>query len=288
MKYAIINKYEGQFEITLMCRVLEVSRSVYYKWKNKKLGKSHQYKEKIKELIKNTYEAFKARYGSRRIAEELNSLGWKCSTNFIAKIMQENDIKALNGKGFKYSRKSLSMNNVSDNILWRDFTATNPNKKWTTDITYIWVRNKWMYLATVMDLYSRKIVGWALDTSMTENLVIEALSIAFGRRGYSEGLILHSDRGVQYRAQKYIDFAQSKGCQLSMSRRGNCWDNAPMESFFSRLKVELIYPNNYQSVEELKAGVFEYIEIFYNRKRKHSAIGYISPAEYEKQTAIAA
>ena len=202
--------------------------------------------------------------------------------------MQENDIKALNGKGFKYSRKSLSMNNVSDNILWRDFTATNPNKKWTTDITYIWVRNKWMYLATVMDLYSRKIVGWALDTSMTENLVIEALSIAFGRREYSEGLILHSDRGVQYRAQKYIDFAQSKGCQLSMSRRGNCWDNAPMESFFSRLKVELIYPNNYQSVEELKAGVVEYIEIFYNRKRKHSAIGYLSPAEYEKQTAIAA
>ena len=283
-----MHQFTGQYEISLMCRVLGVSRSGYYKWINRKPGKRHQYKEKIEELIKNTYEAFKARYGSRRIAEELNSLGWKCSTNFIAKIMQENDIKALNGKGFKYSRKSQSMNNVSDNILWRDFTADNPNKKWTTDITYIWVRNKWMYLATVMDLYSRKIVGWALDTSMTENLVIEALSIAFGRRGFSEGLILHSDRGVQYRAQKYIDFAQSKGCLLSMSRRGNCWDNAPMESFFSRLKVELIYPNNYQSVEELKAGVFEYIEIFYNRKRKYSAIGYISPAEYEKQTAIAA
>ena len=239
-------------------------------------------------MIKDTYEEFEAKYGSRRVTRELNGKGIRCSTNLVAKIMQGKGIKALNGKGFKYGHQSLSMVNVAENLLWRDFTAKKPNEKWTTDITYIWVKNKWMYLAVVMDLYSRKIVGWAVDTTMTEELVTEAVSIALGRRGYHKNLIVHSDRGVQYRAQKYIDFLQSKGCRLSMSRKGNCWDNAPMESFFSRLKVELIYPKNYQSIEELKAGLFEYIEIFYNRKRRHSSIGYVSPHEFEERMTIVA
>ena len=204
--------------------------------------------------------------------------------------MKDKGIKAHNGRGFKYPRHSLAMNNVSDNLLWRDFTATGPNQKWTSDITYIWVNNRWMYLATVMDLYSRKIIGWALGDDMTEKLVIEALSIAFARRKIKKdnGPILHSDRGVQYRSQKYIDFAQSWGCSLSMSRKRNCWDNAPMESFFSRLKVELIYPSNYQNSEQSRAGIFEYIEVFYNRKRKHSSIGYQSPAEFEEAMALSA
>lgn len=247
-------------------------------------------KQQLTELVLQTYEEFKARYGSRRITEELNDLGYQCSENFIAKIMQENSIKAHNGKGFKYSNHSLSMNNVSENILWRDFKADEPNQKWTSDITYIWVRNKWMYLATVMDLHSRKIVGWALGRHMTDTLVIEALSVALARRNITEKqqLILHSDRGVQYRSQKYIDFAHSWGCRLSMSRKGNCWDNAPMESFFSRLKVELVYPGNFQSFTEARSAIFEYIEIFYNRKRKHSSIGYKSPVEFEKQMLLSA
>jgi putative transposase len=288
VKYALILHYAGEFSISLMCRVLSVSRSGYYSWKKRKPSNRQQRREQFELLIKDTYEDFLARYGSRRITEELIAAGFPCSPNFVAKLMQENNIKAYNGKGFNYRHQSLTMVNVADNLLWREFSAQGPNEKWTTDITYIWVRDRWMYLAVVMDLFSRRIVGWAVDTSMTEDLVTEALSIAFGRRGIHDGLILHSDRGVQYRSQKYIDFASSHGCRMSMSRKGNCWDNAPMESFFSRLKVELIYPMNYQSIEEAKAGLFEYIEVFYNRKRRHSSIGYVSPYDFEKKMALVA
>ncbi|KZY31238.1 transposase [Oleiphilus sp. HI0081] len=229
-----------------------------------------------------------AGYGSRRIAKELNDLGYPCSENYIANIMKSQGIRARNGKGFKYSRHSLTMVNVSENILWRDFNAKHPNEKWTTDITYIWVKDKWLYLATVMDLYSRCIVGWALDETMTEALVTKALSVALARRKPKPGLILHSDRGVQYRAQGYVDFVANSQLKQSMSRKGNCWDNAPMESFFSRLKVELIYAKNYQSMDEARTGIFTYIEVFYNRKRRHSAIGNISPVEFENRTALVA
>jgi putative transposase len=275
--------FKGRYSTIMMCRALGVTRSGYYRWRNTPETTYDQKKRVIRKKILDTYEEYKARYGSRRITEELKALGYSCSVNYVAKIMCEHDIKALNGKGFKYPRRSLSMNNVSDNILWRDFTAKRINEKWTSDITYIWVKDRWMYLAVVMDLCSRKIVGWALDSSMTYELVMKALSVAIGRRGDMNNTILHSDRGVQYRSQKYIDYAHRHGFELSMSRRGNCWDNAPMESFFSRLKVEMIYPNNYQSINDLKAGVFEYIEIFYNRKRRHSLLNYKSPVEYEEQ-----
>ena len=154
--------------------------------------------------------------------------------------------------------------------------------------TYIWIEKQWMYLATVMDLYSRAIVGWALDSQMTDQLVISAVKMAFDRRGCHPGLIIHTDRGVQYRSQKYIDFICRHGAKPSMSRKGNCWDNAPMESSFSRLKVELIYAEKFETVGQMKSAVFEYIEVFYNRLRRHSALGYQSPAEYEKNAAKAA
>ena len=157
-----------------------------------------------------------------------------------------------------------------------------PNQKWVTDITYIWVKDKWLYLATVMDLFSRSIIGWSLDLTMTEQLNTDALNMAFNRRNIAPGLLIHSDRGVQYRAIKYQDLIRSKGGVVSMSRRGNCWDNAVMESFYSRLKVELIYAEQYRSIDEARSGIFEYIEVFYNRLRRHSALGYVSPAEYER------
>jgi len=239
------------------------------------------------ERVKETYVEFEARYGAPRIALELNELGHHCSENYIAKIMSEQGIRARNGKGFKYSRHSLTMNNVSDNLLWRDFAASKPNQKWTSDITYIWVEQRWFYLATVMDLFSRRIVGWSLGSDMTESLIAEAFTMAIESRKAEPELIVHSDRGVQYRSQKYIDRLRRHGCRISMSRKGNCWDNAPMESFFSRLKVELIYAKDYQSLEKARSGIFSYIEIFYNRKRRHSANGGISPVAYEEMTALA-
>ena len=282
MKYALIQEHLGQYTITLMCRTLGVSRQGFDRWKKRTPSAREQRREMLTEKVIDLYSTYKARYGAPRIMEELNALDIPCSKNLIADIMRKIGLKAHNGKAFKYSQHSLTMHNVSDNLLYREFGAEGPNRKWTTDITYIWVKDRWLYLATVMDLYSRGIVGWSLDTKMEEKLVRDALTMAFQRRDIEPGLIVHSDRGVQYRSQGYIDFMRRNGCKISMSRKGNCWDNAPMESFFSRLKVELIYPEQYRSIDEARSGIFEYIEVFYNRIRRHSSIGYVSPAEYER------
>ena len=288
MKYAIMKDHIGRFPKALMSRVMGVSRSGFNKWLTRPTSARSQRRSDYAERVKETFEEFEAVYGAPRITEELNGLGFACSENYIAKIMAEQGIRARNGKGFKYSRPGSTMNNVSDNLLWRDFHADKPNEKWTSDITYIWVENKWWYLATVMDLFSRRIVGWSLDETMTEALIEEALVMAFGGREVEPGLMVHSDRGVQYRSQRYIDCLEKKKCRISMSRKGNCWDNAPMESFYSRLKVELIYAKNYQSIEEAKSGIFSYIEVFYNRKRRHSANDGLSPVAFEEKAARAA
>ena len=285
MKYALISEFCQQYTVRLMCRVMEVSASGYYRWKRRPVSLREQRRAETEAAIMETYESFKARYGAPRIAQELTASGTPCSVNYVAGIMRAKDISARNGKAFKYSRSSEAMTNVADNLLWRQFAAEQPNQKWTTDITYIWVKDRWLYLATVMDLHSRYIVGWSLDMSMTETLITNALSMAYGRRDVSPGLIVHSDRGVQYRSTGYQDYLRSKGCAPSMSRKGNCWDNAPMESFFSRLKVELIYAECFDSIAAAKSAIFEYIEVFYNRKRRHSALGYLSPVEYERRCA---
>ncbi|AFV00782.1 IS3 family transposase [Simiduia agarivorans] len=209
-------------------------------------------------------------YGAPRIAQELNDLGHRCSVNFVAKIMQEQGILARNGKAilarngkaFNYGGHALTMHNVADNLLWRDFSTDRPNQKWVTDITYVWVKNQWLYLATVMDLYSRRIIGWSLDTGMTEQLITRAMQMAIDARGVAPGLIVHSDRGTQYRSNSYVGFLEKHKITRSMSRKGNCWDNAVMESFYARLKVELIYAKNYQSIGEARSGIFGYIEVF--------------------------
>ncbi len=282
MKYALIEEYLGQYSIALMCRVLGVARSGFYKWRNTTVSGRTEQQQVVVEAVLDTYATYKARYGAPRIVKELKAAGIPCCLNNAAAILSDHGLKARNGKAFKYSTSSEAMTNVAENILWRDFKAGEANTKWTTDITYIWVKDRWLYLATVMDLFSRKIVGWALDITMTEELITTALNMAFELREVKAGLIIHSDRGVQYRAHKYQDLIRRHGCKVSMSRKGNCWDNAPMESFFSRFKVELIYAEQYESIEEAKSGIFEYIEIFYNRIRRHSAIGYVSPAEFER------
>ena len=288
MKYAIMKDYLGVYSKSLMSRAMNVSRSGFNKWLDRPESDRAKRKADYAGRVKDTYEEFEAAYGAPRITKELNELGYPCSVNYIAKIMAEQGIRARNGKGFKYSRHSLTMNNVSENLLWRNFHADKPNEKWTSDITYIWVEDKWLYLATVMDLYSRLIVGWSFGETMTEALIEEALTMALDRREVKPGLIVHSDRGVQYRSQRYVDFLHQNGCRISMSRKGNCWDNAPMESFFSRLKVELIYAKNYQSIDEARSGIFSYIEVFYNRKRRHSANDGVSPAAFEEKAALAA
>jgi putative transposase len=264
-----------------------VSRSGYYRWRNRPDSRQAKRRQDLERQVIESFQAFKARYGAPRLAQELKALGTKCCCNTVAKILSSRSMKARNGKAFTYRPHSLSMTNVADNEQRRKFQVDQINQKWTSDITYIWYQDHWLYLATVMDLCSRKIVGWTLENSMTVELVKGALEMALSRRQAKAGLVLHSDRGVQYRSHEYQDFAKSYGIKISMSRKGNCWDNAPMESFYSRLKVELIYNQQYRSKNELKASIFEYIEIFYSRQRRHSSLGYVSPVNYEQKLAAA-
>ena len=283
MKYALIAEYRGEYPVTLMCRVLSVSRSGFYAWLKRPLSAQARRREEMKQVLEYLYRRFKCRYGAPRLAQELREDGVPCSTNYAAKLLRSLQLRALNGKGFHYARPTESTTQVKENVLGRDFTSSAPDRKWVSDITYIRVGRRWAYLAVVLDLYSRKIVGWSLDTHMRETLIVDALKMAVAQRDIQPGLLLHSDRGVQYRGNEYQQLISDCKMVPSMSRKGNCWDNAVMESFFSRLKVELIYPENYRTVETLRSGLFEYIEIFYNRQRRHSALGYVSPAHFESK-----
>ena len=266
-----------------MCEMLEIPRSSYYRWHKRPASGKKQRRALVGLAVESTYREFKQRYGAPRVTEELNAQGIQCSVNHVAELLRERGLRARNGKGFKYWPSVESKTNVGDNKLDRHFVAEKPNQKWVSDITYIKAGRKWMYLAAVMDLFSRKIVGWSLDTHMREDLIIDAFEMAAANRDIKEETLIHSDRGVQYRGNRYQELLQIYNVHCSMSRKGNCWDNAVMESFFSRLKVELIYAENYKAPAEARAGIFEYIELFYNRVRRHSSINYLSPNEYEQQ-----
>jgi putative transposase len=267
----------------MMCRVLSVSRAGFYVWRTRPVSERDQRRARVGTAVEEAYTAFKRRYGAPRLTVELNAQGIGCCLNHVADLLRERGLRARNGKGFRYSPRTEAMTNVHANLLQRDFQAPAPNRKWVSDITYIKVGRTWLYLAAVMDLFSRKIIGWALDRHMREGLIREALDMAVSHRERKHDTVIHSDRGVQYRGNEYQDALKQHGLHGSMSRKGNCWDNAVMESFFSRLKVELIYAENYRTVEEARAGIFEYIELFYNRTRRHSANGYVSPRDHERQ-----
>jgi len=265
-----------------MCVWLNVSRSGYYKSRRREVSSRERQRELVRSAVVDVYYQFKKRYGAPRITEELNELDIPCSLNHVAQLLKNEGLRARNGKNFKYMPTAYATSNVADNILARNFTASKPDEKWVSDITYIDVDGEWMHLAVILDLFSRQIVGWAVDETMTTELILEAFNMAVARRKVTPGLILHSDRGVQYRSGEYQQALKEQAITPSMSRKGNCWDNAVMESFFSRLKVELIYAEDYKSRSAVYSGLFEYIEVFYNRIRRHSTLGYQSPAQFEE------
>lgn len=264
-----------------MCTWLEVSRSGFYKSLKRDVSPRELKRELVRCAVVDVYHQLKKRYGAPRITVELNEAGIPCSLNHVAQLLQYEGLRARNGKNFKYQPTAYATSNVADNILARDFTADKPDEKWVSDITYIDVDGEWMHLAVILDLFSRQIVGWAVDETMTTELVLEAFNMAVARRKVTPGLILHSDRGVQYRSGEYRQALLDEEITPSMSRKGNCWDNAVMESFFGRMKVELIYAENYKTKSAVYSGLFEYIEVFYNRIRRHSSLGYKSPAQFE-------
>jgi transposase InsO family protein len=235
--------------------------------------------------IRSVFDEHKQRYGVPRITDELKDRGFHCSENRVSRRMQELGLKGIQAKKFKRTTDSNHDKPVAPDLIEQDFTAAAPNQKWVSDLTYVWTDEGWLYLAVIMDLYSRAIIGWSMDKRMTQQLMSDALTMALFRRGFPKGVIIHSDRGSQYCSKAYQGLIKVMGLRCSMGRRATCYDNAAMESFFHSLKVEMIHRERYATRHVAKGAIFEYIEVYYNRKRKHSAIGHQIPMLFEQKSA---
>jgi transposase InsO family protein len=268
-----------------MCKVLEVSAGGYYGWRTRPESARSRSNRELDSQIRIVYCEHKQRYGAPRIADELKDRGLHCSENRVARRMQKLGLQGIQAKKFKRTTDSNHDKPVAPDLVQQDFTAAAANQKWVSDVTYVWTDEGWLYLAVVMDLYSRAIVGWSMDKRMTQQLVCDALTMALFRRGFPKGVIIHSDRGSQYCSKAYQRLIKVMGLRCSMGRRANCYDNAAMESFFHSLKVELIHRERYATRQAAKAATFEYLEVYYNRKRKHSAIGHQIPMLFEQESA---
>lgn len=279
----MIKDHSFRYSVVLMCRVLSVSTSGYYAWLNRKPSTRSQQNAALTEQIEEAFEAEKGRAGAVRLTKRLHSEGIFVGKNRVARLMRHNGLRARAAKKYKATTNSNHSLPVAPNVLEQDFEASKPNEKWVSDITYIRTDEGWLYLATVMDLYSRMIVGWALDRRMTSQLVIDALMMALWRRKLPRGVIVHSDRGSQYCSQAYQQVLEKYGLVCSMSKRGDCYDNAAMESWNHSFKVEAIHGERFTLRSEAKKHVFDYIEVYYNRQRLHSKLRYQSPAAFEAE-----
>ena len=264
-----------------MCKVLHVSRSSYYAWVNKTPSERAKENERLSIKIKEIFVNNRLVYGTRRLKKALEAQGFNVSRRRIGRLMRQCELQCKTSKKFKNTSNSNHKSPVADNLLNREFCVNVANKSYAGDITYIRTKEGWLYLAVVIDLFSRKIVGWAMSNKIDQVLVNQALLMAIKTRKPEIGLIWHTDRGSQYASDSHKLILQKYGIKQSMSRKGNCWDNAVSESFFHTLKTELIYTAKYTTREEAKCSIFEYIEVFYNKKRLHSANNYLSPADYE-------
>jgi putative transposase len=265
-----------------MCAALEVSESGYYAWQTRTPSRAERRREATVAAIAEIHAEVKGRYGSPRMTAELKARGYPCSENTVAALMKAHGIRAKMPRRFVRTTDSSHTLPVAPNVLDRRFDPGGPNAAWGADITYIPTADGWLYLAVVEDLFSRMIVGWSMDATMTSRLVVDALDMAVGRRLPGAGLVAHSDRGSQYASAHYQGLLGRHGITCSMSRVAQCWDNAPVESFFGSLKRELVHSEQYTTREQAQASIFEYIEAFYNRVRRHSSLGYVSPAEFER------
>lgn len=286
MKYEVIQRYRNRYSIRMMCRVLGVSRSGYYDWRSRPESERTRRHRALTEKIRYFHQASRNTYGSPRIRTDLVESGERVGENTVALLMQRASIVPKTVRQFRVttdSRKTVP----APNLLRQQFTATRSNERWVSDITFIPTRSGWLYLAVIIDLYSRAVIGWAMDKRMKSTLVTEALKMALMRRKVRSSLLLHSDQGAQYASSDYRAMLLENGIECSMSRKGNCWDNAVAESFFHTLKTELVDCEDYRTREEAKASIFEYIEVFYNRQRRHSHIGNKAPLVFEAATSAA-
>ena len=282
MRYRFIDTHKKVWPVNLMCGVLDVSRSGFYHWRTRRPSQQERLNRELDNRIRELFARHKQRYGAPRITDDLHDEGIACSENRVARRMRVLGLRAIQAKKFKVTTDSNHSKPVAPDLIEQDFTAEAPNEKWVSDITYVWTDEGWLYLAVVMDLYSRVIVGWSMNRRMTQQLVCDALTMALFRRHFPKGTIIHSDRGSQYCSKRYQRLISNNGLRCSMGRRANCYDNAAMESFFHTLKVELVHRERYTTRRTAKSKIFEYIETYYNRQRKHSAIGYKIPMQFEQ------
>jgi putative transposase len=285
LKYAFILQHRGRYAIRRMCRAFGISHSGYYDWLSRPPSRRSIENKRLLGLIKASHEASGRIYGSPRIWLDLLDVGERISLNRVARIMQANKIRAQRGykrPGYRYHKPAVA----APNRLQQQFTIDYPDAAWVTDITYVRTYEGWLYLAVVMDLYSRKIIGWSMKPTLAKEIVLDAILMAVWRRNPKQEVIIHSDQGSQYSSDEWNRFCASHGLVPSMSRRGNCYDNAAAESFFSSLKKEKIRRYIFKTREEARAEIFDYIEVFYNRARRHAHVGNISPEAYEEQMAL--
>ena len=282
MTFRFIDEHKGRWPVRSLCQALEVSPAGYYAWRKRPAGPQEQRRGALVAAIRAIHAEAKARYGSPRIHAELAARGQACCVNTVAKLMRQNGIAAKTARRFRRTTDSNHGLPVADNLLDRQFNPSGANEAWVADITYVPTREGWLYLAAVEDLYSRRVVGWSMADHLGSRLAVDALELAVQRRLPGAGLLAHSDRGSQYASDHYRRLLARHGITCSMSRRADCWDNAPMESFFASLKKELVHGADFATRAEARGAVVEYIEVFYNTQRRHSSLGYVSPAEYEQ------
>lgn len=281
VKYQFISEHRRIFAIATMCRVLKVSRSGYYEWIQRPLSDRAIEDRRLLTLIRASYTASDGVYGSPRVFLDLREAGERCGKHRVARIMRSHKIKAI--RGYKAPRPIAGRPSIiAPNKLQRVFTAERADQAWVTDITYIRTWQGWLYLAVVVDLYSRRVIGWSMKPTLARELVLDALMMALWRRKPSARVLVHSDQGSQYGSDDFLRFLRANNLEPSMSRRGNCWDNAVAESFFSSLKKERVKKRIYKTRDLARADVFDYIESFYNRTRRHSHLGGVSPEAFER------
>jgi len=281
VKYAWIDAHRQTYELAEMCALLAISISGYRAWKRGgKPDRKRLTDAQMLALIRAIHAELKGAYGSPRMVKELRGRGIAASKARVERLMREHGIRARHKRRFKATTDSKHTLPVADNLLDRNFDPAAPDQVWTSDITYIWTDEGWLYLAVVLDLFNREVIGWSIKPRMTADIVTDALTMAWFRRQPAAGVMHHSDRGSQYASRVFQDKLTAYGMICSMSRKGNCWDNAPTESFFNSLKNERVHGTRYATRDEAKADLFDYIEPFYNRRRRHSTLGYKSPTQF--------
>jgi putative transposase len=282
MKYRFIEDHRDEWPIAVQCDVLAVSRSGYYAWRTRPPSAAAGRRTALTEKIRIAHQASRSTYGSPRVHRDLLAQGTPCNRKTVAKLMQAAGIRAKTVKKFRVATTDSNHRHpIAENLVNRNFAPSARNQTWVADITYVPTGEGWLYLAAVEDLYSRKIVGWSMSDRIDSRLVVDALEMAVEQQLPGDSLIAHSDRGVQYASEHYRELLMRHGIMCSMSRKGNCWDNEPMESFFATLKKELVHSEDYLTRAEAGQSIFEYIEVFYNRVRRHSALNYLSPVNFE-------